>query len=340
MKRKIVYFHPQNDYTGSTRILANILEGQGYEPVYVVTHDSGDGFLSNMENVRILPLVIKGKYGFDSLTWRLSLIFWSIYCLFRFDTYYINTIQPYYAALIGRVFRKNIVYHVHEKYSITSHTTRMAEKVFNRIDCQKIFVSNYVKEQYPCHTSKKAIVRYNKLSPEFLKRVKIKPIEERTRKNILMISSLTKAKGVDVFVDIASMLPEYNFILVLSTTKKDIHDFFGDIKSGNITIYSKQSDITPFLYDADIILNLSNPFFWVETFGMTILEAMAFQVPAIVPNVGGPLELVEDGKNGYAVDVTDKELLCDTIRKSMEKNNYKRLCMGTIEKYTEINNHE
>ena len=63
------------------------------------------------------------------------------------------------------------------------------------------------------------------------------------------------------------------------------------------------------------MLNLSNPFLCVETFGMTILEAMAYGVPSIAPNIGGPIELIEDGYNGFCVDVTDARSLRKRLRK-------------------------
>ena len=54
-------------------------------------------------------------------------------------------------------------------------------------------------------------------------------------------------------------------------------------------------------------MNLSDRESWVETFGMTILEAMYYRLPVIVPIIGGITELVEDGKNGFLLD--SKEIL-------------------------------
>lgn len=38
---------------------------------------------------------------------------------------------------------------------------------------------------------------------------------------------------------------------------------------------------------------------------MTVLEAMTDGLPAIVPTEGGIAEVIEDGKNGYKIDVSE-----------------------------------
>ena len=40
-----------------------------------------------------------------------------------------------------------------------------------------------------------------------------------------------------------------------------------------------------------------------ETFGMVVLEAQACGLPALVSDIGGPKEIIEDGKTGYALSV-------------------------------------
>jgi len=37
----------------------------------------------------------------------------------------------------------------------------------------------------------------------------------------------------------------------------------------------------------------------VETFGLTIIEAMAYGLPTIVPPIGGPKEIVKHEVNGF-----------------------------------------
>ena len=127
-------------------------------------------------------------------------------------------------------------------------------------------------------------------------------------------------------------MPEYTFQLMISADMDKIRSFLPHDIPSNVKIIPAQKDIHPFLRASDVVLNLSIPSVWIETFGMTILEAMAYGIPAIVPNAGGPTELVKNGYNGYCVDVTDVNVLVDTIRKVLGENEYKRLAENALER--------
>jgi len=102
--------------------------------------------------------------------------------------------------------------------------------------------------------------------------------------------------------------------LVLNATQDEIDVFFnGHNIPKNLTIFSSQKDLHPFYHWADIIVNLSRPDGWIETFGLTIIEGMAYGLPAIVPPIGGILEVIEDGITGYAVDSRSREKLNETL---------------------------
>jgi glycosyltransferase involved in cell wall biosynthesis len=58
-----------------------------------------------------------------------------------------------------------------------------------------------------------------------------------------------------------------------------------------------------FYNQASVVLNLSDKTQFVETFGLTALEAMSAGLPVIVPTEGGIAEMVENGVNGYKIDV-------------------------------------
>ena len=96
---------------------------------------------------------------------------------------------------------------------------------------------------------------------------------------------------------------------------EEIDKFFSKIKfPENLTIFPAQNNVHSFYRKADLVLNLSHPDKWVETFGMTALEAMSYGIPVIVPTVGGIAELVEDDYNGFKVDASELNYIQGIIK--------------------------
>lgn len=94
----------------------------------------------------------------------------------------------------------------------------------------------------------------------------------------------------------------------------------------NLQIISRQNDVTPFYNEASIVLNLSDKQRFVETFGLTALEAMSAGPLVIVPTEGGIAEMVEDGANGYKIDVQDLDRIdCMIEEIFQDKDHYIRM---------------
>ena len=335
--KRFIFFHHYNNYSGSTKVLSDKIISLYDNPcnVTILVDNSKEGFLTslgaNIINVPIIRYRGKAIPIISQLFWLIIGFLKALYYGRKFDVFYINTIIPMYAALAGRLLRKDIVYHIHEKYVNRSIKSRLAESIFYSTRANRIFVSKYVASKYLNSQGCESIIEYNKLSKEFLRDVDRKPCEEHSRNKIIMIASLQKGKGVDMFVQLASLLPNYAFKLILNCTYEEIRRYFNNYPS-NLTILDKQSNIHPYLREADVILNLSNPFFLVETFGLTIIEGMAYGLPAIVPNAGGPIEIVENNYNGFCVDVTDADVLKQSIEYILEKDNYTRFYNNSLKR--------
>lgn len=339
-KSKVLFFHPSNDFTGSTRVLYNIINQEYCSENVTIITNKGEGFLSKLNNAKIVNTwqpYWKGKpIKFVSyVIWFSYSIVLSFIYGFRFPIFYINTTQPVYAAIVGSLMRKKIIYHVHEVFPKFSMTGKFIRFVFHKTIAHRIFVSYYTKSQFKENKRCTWEVKYNKLSSEFLTGIDFNPIENRKRDTLLMLSCLDKKKGLFTLLDVAKKMPEYTFILVISSERNKIGQFFAreNPLPENLKIYPAQSNIHPFLHKTDVVLNLSNPAMVVETFGMTILEGMAYGIPSIVPNIGGPTELIKDGYNGYCIDVTDTNIVVKTIKKTMERNNYNDLANHSLEMY-------
>ena len=144
---------------------------------------------------------------------------------------------------------------------------------------------------------------------------------------ILMLCSLKAYKGVNEFVSLANNLPHLNFELVLNASMDEITDFFKETNlPQNLNLYPRQSNVHPFFQKADLIVNLSHPEQWIETFGMTLLEGMQYGLPIIAPPVGGPTEIVFSDFNGYLIDQRNETELSKKIEDiSSDKKLYQKL---------------
>jgi glycosyltransferase involved in cell wall biosynthesis len=123
-----------------------------------------------------------------------------------------------------------------------------------------------------------------------------------------MLGSLKGYKGTDEFIALAKRMNKYSFELVINDSQENIDQYLKErdiAPTSNLAIYPRQEDVTPFYNRASLVVNLSNRNLFIETFGLTALEAMTAGLPVIVPTVGGIAEMVEDGKNGYRIDVQD-----------------------------------
>ncbi len=312
-KPRIIAVHLQNDYTGSPLILSQALQGfvkNGYE---VDLFTSGhEGFLSNIKGVRMHK--IRYAWSSDKLVtlWRFfkaqCYLFMSMFQYRRKHViFYVNTMLPFGAALAGRIMNKKVLYHMHEPFVNPAFLNSFLLRMVNICADGCLTVSNYLKETLKDIKVKKFKV-YNALSEQFL----AFKMTSKKKKNfkVLMVCSLRVYKGVLDFYELSKMCPDYTFNLVVSADQKEIDEFFKDKNvPPNLVIYSLQKNMHPFYAQSHVLLSLSHPEKWTESFGMTVLEAMSYKLPCIVPRVGGITELVEEGVSGFQLNYNEKEAI-------------------------------
>lgn len=301
-------------------MLSLIIKGlatQGYQ-IDLYTSLNRSGFLTNIEGIK--SHCIYYEFSKNKIKTTFFLLYAQVtsflavlrYCFKKDVTVYINTIYPFGAAIGAVITRKRLIYHVHEKPVKQSIISSFALIILNKFAHKAIFVSRYLHDNSSLREEKKELV-YNALSPEFTLRAE-HFIHNSITCNILMICSLRKFKGVLEYIEIASVLSKYSFTLVVNGTEVEIESFFRGIDlPKNLEIFSSKTDVHPFYEKANLVLNLSIPALWIESFGLTVLEAMTYGIPVIVPQVGGITELVEDGVNGYKIDARNKEVLISKI---------------------------
>jgi glycosyltransferase involved in cell wall biosynthesis len=347
--KRIVCVHLLNNYTGSPKVLAQVirqLQQQGYGIDLITSR--GDGFLSYLPEVQYHWFNYRWSENkvrtlLDYLRAQISM-FLILLRYYRNEevVVYINTLLPWGAALAGKLMKKEVVYHVHENYNKSDCLSRFNLKFFTFAATKAIYVSDYVKNCYRGVALPGKRI-YNALEEEMMpmqrsgaeymqsaapdsrhdsQSAAADPAWSTTRtsaaadSSVLLIAALRAYKGIYQFLKLSELMPERRFELVLSASQEEVDRFCAKSVAGaNVKVYAAQTDLRPFYRRAGMLLNLTLPDQCVETFGLTILEAMAHGVPAIVPPVGGPVELVTDGWNGFQVDGRNIEELKEKIER-------------------------
>ncbi|WP_345871339.1 glycosyltransferase family 4 protein [Shewanella algae] len=341
---KTIYFvHLYNDYSGSPKVLKDVLSSidERIFNVCLVTSQS-DGFLSFWKGksykYNYRPHSNKTIMLVFYLFTQVRLFLYLLFSLNKGDLVYINTVLPFGAFLASKLKRCESIYHVHETYIKPALLMKFL-MLFVRNATEVIFVSNYVSSFYKLKSHQIKSVLYN--SNGFVdevsesRDVQIGEISKETGFKCLMVCSLKKYKGIQEFINVASILSnddDIKFTLQLSADKVDVEKFFsGSVVPKNLDILSVNNDLTRVYKNHDLLLNCTNSDECIETFGLTIIEAMSFGLPCIVPNVGGPSEIVEHGITGFCIDSKDQYTISQKILElSKDKKKYQVLSHNAL----------
>lgn len=342
---KIYAFHLLNDYSGSPKVLRQLAKGwiQNSLECHIVTCGGREGFLSEIEGATYHHYWYKFAQNpllrlIFLMCSQLLLIIKMFAIVKKNDVIYVNTVLPFGAGILGKIKGCKVIYHIHE----TSMKPWILKKfLFGMADftaTEVVYVSKYLADQEAM--KKPSHVVYNALESSFLNTAVANRKTLPDYKNVLMICSLKAYKGVNEFVQLAKKHAEYNFRLVVNASVSDIDQYFsGQNLPANITIFPTQKDVHQQYQWADVVLNLSRPDAWVETFGLTVIEAMAYGIPVIVPPVGGIAELVENGINGYKADSRNVNHVSHLLKEILDENalyNYMQLqAIKLVKKYDE-----
>jgi glycosyltransferase involved in cell wall biosynthesis len=322
MKNKILCFHLLNDYSGSPKVLSQVIKGfvkSGNEVDLFCAKNDEEGFLSNLNQVNYHPYAYRWSpvklLTLFRLFYSQLILFLRLFQYWNQDVvFYVNTVLPFGALLAGKLMDKPVICHLHETSIKPKILKWYLFKIVELTATDVIYVSEFLKDEEPIKKTIPHVV-YNSLSTEFMMKAKEYAVQQK-RDTVLMVCSLKAYKGVFDFVKLASEIPGIKFELVVNAPFDALDAFFkGQVIPNNLEIFPVQTNVHLFYSRAFMVLNLSHPDKWVETFGLTALEAMCYGVPVIVPPVGGIAEVVQDGVNGYRIDVRDTNAIKSTIKR-------------------------
>ncbi|MCU7618677.1 glycosyltransferase [Chryseobacterium sp. PBS4-4] len=162
---------------------------------------------------------------------------------------------------------------------------------------------------------------------------KIHNYTENKRFKIGTVGRLTPQKNPKAFNEIASKLPNIDFVWIGNG------ELINEITSKNIKVTGwirTREELLQKINSLDLYIQVS---LW-EGLPIAILEAMAMQKPLLVSNVIGNKDTVEDGYNGFVYNTTDeaiekiKYFLEHTNLREMGEHSYKK----AFKEYNKTNN--
>jgi glycosyltransferase involved in cell wall biosynthesis len=145
----------------------------------------------------------------------------------------------------------------------------------------------------------------------------------QSKKVILAIARVAPPKRTDLFVDVARLLPQYNFVWI--GNQNEVTEF-GKLPN-NCYFLGNIPNAGAFCSKADLLMLPSN----YEGLPMVILEAMSFGKPVVASDVGGISEIVRNDVNGYTL-ANDAQLFAEKIQNIFEdKTLYSKFCQNSLD---------
>ncbi|APR54544.1 glycosyltransferase [Sphingomonas koreensis] len=311
----IVFVHLLNDRSGSPRMLKSVI-GSISEPCMLFVGSDGNGLLDEV------PCAIRTYwYRRSSSRWLTLVTFLaSQVALFaalvqarlpKDALIYVNTLLPFGAAVYGRLTGRRVIYHVHEMSLSPRAFQHMLVAIARWSSTRLLYVSNAHRHLLPIAPGKEDTVP-NGIDRDLAHIAASQAYHHRHAGKfvVLMLATPMPYKGIGEFMRLAESL----------ASREDIVFLFAPGRGGysaavpsNVTVLSPTNDPAAYYSAASLVLNLTRPDLCVETFGLTLLEGMAFGTPVIAPPAGGPAELITDGKEGYLIDSRDDAALAGAV---------------------------
>lgn len=136
-----------------------------------------------------------------------------------------------------------------------------------------------------------------------------------------IVGRLVIWKGQREFLKAASVIvrkiPKTKFLIVGDTTfgskqyKEQLYDLACELGiESKVIFFGCRDDIPNIIRAMDVMVHASiSP----EPFGLVIIEGMASGVPVVASNRGGPVEIIENGKDGFLVNPEETDILVGRI---------------------------
>jgi glycosyltransferase involved in cell wall biosynthesis len=157
-------------------------------------------------------------------------------------------------------------------------------------------------------------------------------------KNVIGIfSRMDDFKGHDLLIDSAEVMKNNGkdvMVLIVGEGEENYKNKLLDRAAsagleGDVVFTGFRDDVPELMNFCDVVVNLSvEP----EGFGRTIIEAMACGVPVVSTDIGGPVEIINDGEDGYLVKPKPEDIAEAVMGLLEDRENKSRISANAAEK--------
>lgn len=322
INKKILLFHSSNDMYGASKIflqILNLLKNKSFE-LHVILPSRGilDDLIHKDVTVSYFNLgVLRKKYlNIFGIFNRLVKIYKAFFLIRNYisknkiDLVYTNTSVIWASGMAARSLKIPSIYHVHEIPFGSFLYENISGYLVNSISTKVICVSDAVFYYWRINIDNLKLVRiYNGIEiPKVLK--KQTNIDEILISNI---SRITPYKGhkylIEVFKKLIFFDQKFKLLIIGDVYPGNEH-YLEELKS-LVLKYKLEENIRFLGYRRDInkILSKSNLFIHTpikpDPLPTVLFESLYSKTPTISTNIGGALEILNNGNNGLLIPLND-----------------------------------
>ena len=357
-KKKLLLLHSSNDLYGASKIflqLIDLLTKNGFD-LHIIIPEKGmlDDFLMKKDiKIEYLELgVLRKKYLNPlGLINRLvanvkAIAFLSNYIKdHSIDLVYTNTSTILCGGIAAKQNGIASLFHIHEIPTGNKLYEFFSGKIINRISSKVLTVSNSVKSHWLKNINKHKIEKiYNGI--EFKKIDSIIKLEkEKDDFLITSVARLIPYKGHKYLIDIADQLikksTKFKFLIVGDTLpsyvyyEKSVKQKVKDLGLENqIKFLGFREDVSSILKQSDLFIH---PAIAPDPLPTVLFESLYNDLPSVATNLGGAVEILDNGNNGLLIPYNDPKKAADLINEYCTNTKLQKKHLENSKKNFKIN---
>ena len=330
MSKKFLIFHSSNDLYGASKILIQVinqLNKKGYETHIFLPYKGPLDQLFQNKDIKTTHLnfgVFRRKYfSLLGLLNRFFKIFFSIFKIVKYvkqnniDIIYTNTSIVLASGISAFLCKVPNYVHIHEIPNNKFYSKIMGFLI-SMFSSKIIVVSKGVKSHWLKYISKPLTLIYNGIP-----KINIEVVSKSPSKKIkfLTIARLLPYKGHKYIIEIANNLKKKNIdseFIFLGDAFKGYESYEFELKllakdlgvEKNISFNGFDSNISKHMNQSDFLLHgATNP----DPLPTVIFEAIQHELPVISTCIGGPVEILDNGKGGLLIPADDAFMASEEI---------------------------